>query len=251
MITIITVTYNASETLERTLRSVEEQAYDDIEHIIQDGASKDETLAIAESYRDRMRARGVDVKVISGPDNGLYDAMNKALSVAKGRFVCFLNAGDRLHDKNTLRTIADAVRDKNDVGVVYGDTDIVDSEGKKIRGRRLTPPRKLTWRSFMQGMVVCHQSFYVNREIAEEYELSYRFSSDFDWCVRVMRKAQRQNMRLLNVNHVLTDYLSEGMTTANHKASLKERFAIMSKHYGLVVTFFLHVWFVIRSFTKK
>lgn len=249
MVSIVTVTYNAEKTLERTLMSVEAQTYTGIQHIIMDGGSKDGTVKVAEDYKRRVGER-YEVIVVSERDNGLYDAMNKALNIARGEFVCFLNAGDKLHAEDTLADVA-RVAVGNDVGVIYGDTDIVDDKGKRLRSRRLSPPECLTWRSFREGMLVCHQSFYVNRSIAQKYDLGYKFSADFDWCIRSMRAGEAKGMRNVYIRKPLTDYLSEGMTTANHKASLKERFRIMANHYGLVNTIIKHIWFIIRALIKK
>jgi hypothetical protein len=93
------------------------------------------------------------------------------------------------------------------------------------------------------GMVVCHQAFIVKRELFEPYDLSYRFSSDFDWCIRMMKKAKT----ILNTRLTLINYLNEGMTTTNRKASLKERYRIMVKYYGEPSTFLYHLWFAVRA----
>ena len=249
LITIVTVTYNAEGTLERTLKSVEMQTHGNVEHIIMDGASKDGTLAIAQAYKERNDDR--DIRIVSEPDKGLYDAMNKAIAIAKGEYICFLNAGDKLHNPQTLEFIVHIAQHNPNAGVIYGDTDIVDDNGMKLRERRLSPPKRLNWRSFKNGMLVCHQAFYAKRSIVPAYDLSYRFSADFDWCVRIMKKAATMSMPLVNSHLTLADYLSEGMTTANHKASLKERFAIMRKHYGLFTTLVQHAWFFIRALIKK
>jgi glycosyltransferase involved in cell wall biosynthesis len=249
LITIVTVTYNAEGTLERTLKSVEMQTHGNVEHIIMDGASKDGTLAIAQAYKERNDDR--DIQIVSEPDKGLYDAMNKAIAIAKGEYICFLNAGDKLHNPQTLEFIVHIAQHNPDAGVIYGDTDIVDDNGMKLRERRLSPPKRLNWRSFKSGMLVCHQAFYARRSIVPAYDLSYRFSADFDWCVRIMKKAATMSMPLVNSHLTLADYLSEGMTTANHKASLKERFAIMRKHYGLFTTLVQHAWFFVRALIKK
>ena len=250
MITLITVTFNASKTIERTLQSVEEQTYTEVQHIIMDGSSKDNTIVLANAYKERVESKGMEVIIISEPDKGLYDAMNKAMALADGDFVCFLNAGDKLHDKTTLQQIAyKANPDK--VGVIYGNTDIVDENGNKVRSRRLAPPEHLTWKSFKNGMLVCHQSFYINREMMQKYDLSYRFSSDFDWCIRCMKSGSEVDFENIYINETFTDYLHEGMTTENHKASLIERFRIMCKHYGIVSTTLHHIWFVVRAIVKK
>ena len=248
MITLVTVTYNAASTIERTLLSVERQTYRDVQHIIMDGGSKDGTVAMAEAYKQRNA--DLDVTVVSERDKGLYDAMNKAIDLANGDYVCFLNAGDKLHGCDTLQHIADKA-DANSVGIIYGNTDIVDDKGNLLRSRRLAPPDHLTWKSFMHGMLVCHQSFYVNRKIMQRYDLTYHFSADFDWCIRCMKQGNAIGLANIYVKEPFTDYLSEGMTTANHKASLLERMRIMAKHYGWITTIAMHLWFVIRGIVKN
>ena len=239
---IITVTYNAEKVLEDTIQSVIFQTYRNVEYIIVDGASKDHTLDIVNKYHNRIN------KVISEPDKGLYDAMNKGIQLATGDYLCFLNAGDKFHDSETLQKIVHTLKGQELPDVIYGETAIVDEEGHFLHMRRLSTPAHLNWKSFKQGMLVCHQAFFANRKLAINhlYDLQYRFSADFDWCIRIMKKAKC----LHNTRLTLIDYLNEGMTTKNHKASLKERFCIMAKHYGLISTILHHGWFVIRLFYK-
>jgi len=138
------------------------------------------------------------------------------------------------------------VESEDQIDILYGETAIVDDNGSFLCMRRLKTPQSLTWRSFKQGMVVCHQAFIIRREIVEPYDLSYRFSSDFDWCIRMMKKADC----IYNSQLTLINYLHEGITTANRKASLKERYHIMVKYYGAISTFFSHGWFVLRALIK-
>lgn len=254
--TIITCTYQAEKELERTLRSVLEQTYKDVEHLIVDGASTDATLRLAQAYVTESQAQnnGHQVMLTSEPDNGLYDAMNKGLRHATGDYVLFLNAGDTFPSESTLIQVAACAEGANVLpGVLYGDTDIVDNEGRFVRHRRLSPPKKLSWRSFMQGMVVCHQAFYARTDLAKKvpYQLKYRYSADVDWCIRVMKMAQKQGLPLCNVQTVVANYLDGGMTEKNHKASLKERFRVLESHYGYLPTLFMHAWFAVRSVLKK
>ncbi len=254
--TIITCTYQAEKELERTLRSVLEQTYKDVEHLIVDGASTDATLPLAQTYVIESQAQnnGHKVMVTSEPDKGLYDAMNKGLKHATGDYVLFLNAGDTFPSESTLTQVAaSAERASGLPGVLYGDTDIVDNEGRFVRHRRLSPPKKLSWKSFMQGMVVCHQAFYARTDLAKKvpYQLKYRYSADVDWCIRVMKMAQKQGLPLCNVQTVVANYLDGGMTEKNHKASLKERFRVMESHYGYLPTLIMHAWFAVRSVLKK
>ena len=252
-ITVVTITYNAAAVLQRTLDSVLAQSYPYVEHLIVDGASKDETLVMAEQYREESleKAAAHEVKVISEPDRGIYDAMNKGLREATGDFLVFLNAGDTLPSTDTLELVMDKADDG--VGVLYGNTDIVDDDGNFLYHRRLQPPERLTWRSFRQGMVVCHQAFYARTEIAKAqiYDLHYRFSADVDWCIRVMKETEHRQMTLVNLHAVVANYLEEGATTKNHKASLRERYLVMQKHYGVVSTFLMHCWFVVRALIQR
>lgn len=239
---IITVTYNAGKVLEDTIQSVIFQTYRNIEYIIVDGGSKDNTLEIVNKYHNRISI------VVSEPDKGLYDAMNKGIRLATGDYLCFLNAGDELHENEILQRMVHTLKGKELPDVIYGETAIVDEEGHFLHMRRLSTPDKLNWKSFKQGMLVCHQAFFARRELATDnlYDLQYRFSADFDWCIRIMKKAKC----LHNTRLTIIDYLNEGMTTRNHKASLKERFRIMAKHYGWISTLAHHGWFVIRLFYK-
>ena len=257
LFTIVTVTFNAEATLPATLSSVAGQDYPLVEHLIIDGASTDGTLSLLRRYREENAARQSphEVSIVSEPDNGLYDAMNKAIRRARGAYLVFLNAGDRLHSSSTLTSLSRQLDGWPGElpAVIYGETDLVDAAGHFLRHRRLRAPGQLSWRSFRSGMLVCHQSFYVRSDLArrEAYDLGYRFSSDFDWCIRIMKLAAAEGLILKNSHLVLTDYLSEGLTTRNHRRSLLERFHIMTKYYGRVSTCAMHVWFTLRSAVKK
>ena len=254
--TVITITYNAEKVLERTLQSVLTQTYEDVEHLIIDGASKDKTLALAEAYKKASDDSGQGHKVIikSEPDEGIYDAMNKGLTQASGDYIVFMNAGVFFPQDDTLEEIAHRCH-LNELpsaelpAVLYGNTDIVDGEGRYLHPRRLQPPAKLTWRSFRHGMLVCHQAFYARTDIAKniQYDMQYRYSADVDWCIRVMKEADRLGLPLYNINKVVANYTEEGATTLHHHESLRERYRVMVQHYGRVSTFLMHCWFAVRS----
>ncbi len=253
--TIVTCTFNAEHELQRTLDSVFHQSYADVEHLILDGLSSDRSVEMAQTYKQRSdEARtGHEVVVCSERDSGLYDAMNKGIARATGDYIVFLNAGDTFPSEATLEHIAHSIGDGEALpGVIYGDTDIVNDEGRFLRHRRLQPPTKLTWRSFRNGMLVCHQAFYALTTLAKDnpYNLNYRFSADVDWCIRVMKEAERRHLTLKNVDEVVVNYLDGGMTEKNHRASLRERFSIMRRHYGLPLTLIMHVWFAVRQLKK-
>lgn len=253
---IITCTFNAEAVIERTLDSVLEQTHSHLEHLIIDGASKDRTVEMAQHYKTKSDEEDHchDVIICSEPDGGLYDAMNKAIAKATGDYVLFLNAGDVFPSPDTLEMVAESVGDGEALpAVLYGDTDIVNEEGRFLRHRRLAAPRRLTWRSFMKGMLVCHQAFYARTDLAKQtpYNLDYRYSADVDWCIRIMKRAEREHLALLRLPQVVVNYLDGGMTNKNHRASLIERFNVMRRHYGLLLTIGMHLWFVVRAVFKK
>ena len=234
VISIITVCYNAEREIKATLKSVKEQSFKNYEYIIIDGASKDNTLKV-------ISPSGVGpTHLVSERDKGIYDAMNKGLALAQGEYLMFLNAGDSLYSTNTLQKIADVAKGSPDV--IYGDTAIVDAERNYLRPRKLRPPKTLTRNSFKNGMLVCHQAFLPKRELAMPYDMAYRFSADFDWCVKILLASKK----CTQIDDFIVNYLEEGATTRNHIKSLKERFRIMCKHYGFFVTFFKHICFLFR-----
>ncbi len=256
-ITYVTITYNAAGVLQRTLDSVLSQDYPDITHLIIDGASTDGTLKMVDDYIGRSNAadNGHRIQVMSEPDEGIYDAMNKGLRSLDGDYVCFLNAGDFLPAADTVSKIVGyislAAGEENMPAVLYGDTDIVDGEGRFLHHRRLSPPENLSWKSFRQGMLVCHQAFYARADfaIATPYDMQYRYSADVDWCIRVMKAAAKENVPLLNLKMVVANYTQEGQTTLHHRESLLERYRVMERHYGRIQTFLLHCWFAVRMLT--
>ncbi len=232
-ISVITVVYNGAEHIGRTIESVIAQTYKQIEYIIIDGKSSDNTLEVIAGFK------GVD-RLISEADSGLYDAMNKGLKVATGDYVWFLNSGDQIYAPNTVEKLVAGLDGFPDI--IYGGTMIIDEKQNEIGDRRLKPPDHLSWKSFRQGMVVCHQSLLVKRELAPEFNLDYRLSSDIDWAIRAVKGSrQTHNTRL-----ILSRFLEGGLTDHNIKAGLKERFKIMREYYGLIPTILRHFVFGIR-----
>ena len=238
---IITVTFNAVQVLEKTLLSVINQTYDHIEYILIDGASIDGTVQIIRKHESGIKYW------ISKPDKGIYDAMNKGLQVATGDYVWFLNAGDVLQSHHIVQELATIAEQNELPDILYGETDLINSEGVVFAKRRLKAPKKLSWKSFRKGMLVCHQAFIVKSLIAVDYDLQYRFSADFDWCVRCMRIADT----IVNSRLRIVYYLNEGTTTANRKKSLKERYVIMCRYYGTLPTQIRHLWFALRFYWAK
>lgn len=241
LFSIITVAYNAQQTIPATIESVKAQSCPLYEYIVVDGASNDSTVQL-------VNESGIDsLKLLSEPDNGIYDAMNKGLGMASGDYVIFLNAGDSFHSSATLQLIADTIMDNDYPGIVYGQTQLVDSHRHRVGDRHLTAPEFLTLKSFQNGMVVCHQAFIVLRKLVDNYDTKYKFSADYEWCIRCLQRSHRNQY----IDRILIDYLAEGMTTVNMKASLLERFKIMCHYYGILPTIYRHIGFLGRYLWRK
>ena len=242
---IITVVYNGESLLPGTMESVFRQTYPNVEYILVDGASKDNSLKIIQEYAAKMP----NLRWISEPDRGLYDAMNKGLRMATGDFVQFLNAGDWLYDAETLSKMAARVSPQT--GVLYGETMLVD-DSRTPHGTmselstRKCPPH-LNWKKYLGGMLVVHQSFVPKRSISPEYRLEAGLCADYDWCIEILKKSEEN----VFVDGIITNYLMGGLSKKRHQQSLRNRFDVMRQHFGLIPTLFAHVWIVLRAQLHK
>jgi glycosyltransferase involved in cell wall biosynthesis len=232
-ISLITVCFNADKYIENTLKSIIEQDFDYKEIIVIDGASKDYTLSLINKYSEKIN------RLVSEPDKGLYDAMNKGLNLASGEYVLFINAGDTFHDNQTLSKCMNQCANAD---VIYGDTLITDQNWQAKHLRRLRPPQKLKFRSFAKGMLVSHQSFIARRSLVTNYNLNYRYSADFDWCIQILGKSKKNCF----YNAPIAHFMDGGQTSKTLIPGLKERFKIMYKHYGLLSTLLNHVFILFR-----
>ncbi|MFB9842169.1 glycosyltransferase family 2 protein [Mucilaginibacter ginsenosidivorans] len=227
-LSVITIVFNNAADIERTMLSVLGQTYHNIEYIVVDGASSDGTLGIIKKYADKL------AKLISEKDDGIYDAMNKGLAAATGDYVLFMNSGDEFYSENT---VANVFATTDDADVYYGETEMIDAKGNSLGQRRHKAPQSFTWRSFKYGMSVSHQAIYVRRLLAGPFDRSYHLSADIDWILNATRKAKK----IVNTHQYVAKYLVGGMSKKRHRQSLKERFDIMRKHYGLAPTLFNHI----------
>lgn len=227
-LSVITIVYNNARDIERTIRSVIEQSYSNIEYIIVDGGSTDGTIDIINKYRDKITT------FISERDNGIYDAMNKGLSFAKGDYVLFMNSGDEIYD---LNTVEDVFSSTPHADIYYGETEMFDETWTSLGRRRHKAPQHLSAKSFKYGMSVSHQAIYVKRSIASSYNTSYQLSSDIDWVLNALSKAKK----VVNTKRYVAKYLVGGMSKKKHRQSLLERFHIFSKHYGLLPNLLNHL----------
>jgi len=244
LLSIITVTYNCAELIRPTLDSILKSKPDGLEYIVIDGKSTDGTVDIIQSF-----GNDIDL-IVSEPDSGIYDAMNKGLRAATGEYVLFINAGDLLYTNNVFPALADHVGQSNS-DIYFGDTMLMDNSGRELGLRSIESsralPEELNWKSLERGMVVSHQSFIVKRSIAPLYQLKYQSSSDIDWVISCLKMAES----VVNLQMVISGYLVGGYSKQTHSSSLKERFAILSHHYGMTKTVLNHFIILLRAVVFK
>ena len=189
-VSIITISFNAKATIEKTLQSVANQSYENIEHIIIDGNSNDNTIDICKSY-------SYISKILSEPDNGVYDAFNKGIKLATGDVIGFLNADDTFNNENSIQDIVDAFSN-NETDIVYGNLDYINKESKVIRNWISRPYEKgLMKKAWMPA----HPSFYCKKEVYNRlgtYNDSFKVAGDFELC-----------LRFLEINQVPSFYLNK------------------------------------------
>jgi len=226
-LSVITIVYNNVKDIERTMLSVLNQSYPNIEYILIDGASTDGTKDIIYRYKDRL------AQFISEKDKGIYDAMNKGLSLATGDYLLFMNSGDEIYSTDTVREVFASAPGAD---IYYGETEMYDEDWHSLGQRRHEAPQTFDWKSFKYGMSISHQAIYIKRDLASPYDLQYKYSADIDWIIKVAKKASS----IVNTHTYVAKYLVGGISKQKHMESLKERFHIFTKYYGLLPNLINH-----------
>lgn len=227
-LSIITACYNDGLNLKKTIQSIINQNVDFVEMIVIDGNSTDETLQIIEANKNFISTW------ISEKDNGVYDAMNKGLKWVRGQYILFMNAGDTFYTNDVLQKIMDQQQNED---VLYGNAIFVYENGRYKSPRHKILPAKLGWRSFKNGMVVCHQSLIIKKTIAETYNVKYSVTSDLDWAIRSIKNAKS----IRNLRFTISNFQFGGMSDTQKKRALVERWYILVEHYGVVTTALSHL----------
>ncbi len=205
-VSIITVSFNAEDTIEETLKSIRSQDYDEIEHVLIDGGSTDKTMSIVQQYK-----AGID-SLISEPDQGIYDAMNKGLACCTGDLIGILNSDDTYADPRVISDVVKAI-DKSGADACYADLDYVDREDDyRIVRRWISGPYNRT--SFRNGWMPPHPTFFLRREAYERYgkfNTSIQTSADYELMLRMLYK---NGLRATYLNRVIVKMKTGGQS--NH-----------------------------------
>jgi glycosyltransferase involved in cell wall biosynthesis len=236
---VITINYNNLRGLERTYESVQNQtARGQIQWIVVDGNSSDGSADFLRKHADK-----IDILLIE-PDKGLYDAMNKGLHLAQAPYVWFMNSGDVIYRNDVTEKLLLLAETRPDV--IFGDTMFVDENGSdiglisKLKPQRF--PEHLDKWSFRFGMNLCHQSFIAGKNICPDYDLQYRQAADVDWIIRILSK----NPVNVRFDGVIAGFETGGSSSQHEKKAWKERFSVLSKHYGFLPNCINHAWIVLR-----
>ena len=230
-ISIITITYNSAKTLPRALESVQSQNYDDIEHIIVDGASTDGTMEIIKNYskgqRDKVQCTK-EVRWISEPDGGIYDALNKGIRMATGDVIGFLHSDDAFYSPDSVAQIAAAFADGK-VDVVYGDLQYC--HGDKVTRRWVS--NAFNPCALKYGWMPPHPTLYVRRKVYQEvgeYDAWFRISADYDMILRIFTAGYNSRY----IPEVLVKMETGGASNRNTKARLsktQEDYIVLKKNH--------------------
>lgn len=228
---IIIPTYNAGERIKETLDSIINQNFQDYEIIIQDGKSSDNTEEIVQNYIKEHTF----IKYFSEKDNGVYDAMNKAVSKAKGEFCIFLGAGDRLHDENVLSHLGQIIKNNDCADVYYGY--VMATNDKEV----MPLIRKIDWKYKVKLTPVCHQAVCAKREllICDPFNIKYKIAADQDW----LMKMQKKGKKFVYVDMPIAFYPLDGLSSTNNGMFEMEQKLIHRTYYPF--------WQLVRQTWRK
>lgn len=248
-ISIITVCLNAKNTIEKTLLSIFNQTFKDIEVIVIDGASKDRTLEIIDKYKDKIS------HFVSEPDNGIYDAMNKGIKLATGDFICFLNAGDTFYDNNILEKVAQKLIKNPECKFLFGDAEYISEKGSKVvRYENMKNDFSIIFDN------ICHQSIFYHKSLFEQFGLysdKYKIYADWDFNINCLAK---NKVKAIYLQAIICKFQLGGTcsTPENKKICKKEKQLLIEKYYSeykcfIAMNDFLrsNLGFIYKSFFKK
>ncbi len=239
-ISVIIPTYNAGKTVEAAIKSVVEQTYENIELIIADGLSKDNTAAIVSAYTKQYS----NIVSIGEKDKGVYDAMNKAIARATGDWVFFLGADDIIYNNNTIFKIFDNVRgDLNKTDLIYGNVLLKDS--RKIYAGPFTK-----WKLLRQN--ISHQAIFYKKSLFDKYgvfDLKYPLLSDYVFNLKLFSK---KSLKKIYIPDIIAVYCEEGLSSTNRDLNFKKDWGqIVRQHYSFPYYIYgVYIFPVVKKISK-
>ncbi|MGN0407121.1 MAG: glycosyltransferase family 2 protein [Bacteroides sp.] len=218
-ISIITVSYNSERTIRRTIESVLGQIYSPFEYIIVDGLSKDNTVKVAEEYRDRFRDKGINYRIISEHDNGIYDAMNKGIAIAEGELIGMINSDD-WYERDALKIVADAYQNQH-FDTMYADLNLVKANGTVIL-------KKARIRNFMTTRDWNHPTMFVKKAVYDRFQYDINnLYADYDMYMKI-----RQNgYKVTVVNKPVANFATGGVSNEKSLKGIRKRIGYRYQNY--------------------
>ena len=220
---VITVCYNAADSIRQTIESVMQQSYRNMEYIIKDGNSTDTTQEILQEYSD-------SVLLLQGKDRGIYDAMNIAADHATGDYIFFLNAGDIFYSKDVLMQIGEILKQEKTVDVLYGNMiSLKEHESVLVKNSSFCRSKLFN----LTGAMISHQTIFAKKECFSEtpFDLGYRICADRDWLLKQIDK--KKKMRYVDIQ--ISVCSADGYSLKNVKLYEKEALECIEKHFGQLV----------------
>ncbi len=231
LISLVTVVYNGEKLIAETLQSAVSQTYKNIELVIIDGGSKDDTVNVAKQFSSRTSV------LISEPDKGIYDAMNKGVKAAKGEWIYFLNVGDRFYDERVLEDIFS--RDLAEVDFIYAQVETINEP----TGINYINGSKVTMSDFYHRYPICHQATFTRKKAFEEtgeYNLTYKLAADTEWFARFFK---RHENKALFVPRIVSYYDVQGASYHKRMQGYKEYIRFAQKHFPYTVAFRIRMFY--------
>lgn len=213
LVSVITVVYNSENHISDTIESVLNQDYENVEYVIIDGGSTDATISKIEKYKEKIQI------LISEKDSGIFFAMNKALNLASGDWVVFINSGDKFHNRKTLSNVF-LNRDLQDIDLLYGDVILYDPNESYLFKSKTNK-----WKINLNA--ICHQSVFIRRIIHNKFDTKYKIAADHAIIYPLIK-----SNKVLYLNLVLSEILIGGVSS-NLPLARKEKFMISFNEGGL------------------
>lgn len=219
-VSIITICYNNGHEIRATIESVINQTYNQIEYIIIDGASKDNSLSIINEYKDKI------TKIVSEPDQGIYDAINKGLKIATGDIVGLIHAGDKLYNNQVIEKIVSFFKINCDLDISYGNSVMINQKGKLCR---INESPEFSRPLIRRGWMPSHQSIYCKREIFAKYgyyDTEIGWAADYEWFIRIFHK---EELKIKRLKQYILKFTIGGTSTKSYKSRFTEKHHRMIK----------------------
>lgn len=247
-ISIITVCYNSEKTIERTLNSILNQTYKNIEYIIVDGESQDSTLDKIKKYISEFNKRGIEVKVISEKDSGIYNAMNKGIKKSTGEVIGILNSDDFYYN-TTIEKVMECFKNPNNK-IVSGEIEIIDSNERNIKKIKNNKEYRENQR---KRMSVNHPTTFVKKELYLKdglFDENFKIAGDYEWVSRILVK--NENLKIDFIDETLTKMDNGGISNSKKHFFIlfKENFEIRRKYFGIYNTIIYGIRDIV-SFARK